>query len=190
MKTFPMLALLLALPLATSCENLPGSKEQQGAVAGGVGGAAAGAAIGESAFATILGGALGAGAGYLIGGQVDKLDDDEDVAEAREAAYGAQNDPATVEMVRRSDDADLNDDGFVTMDEVVAMSDAGLNHQEMLTRLERTGQVFDLTSQQEQELVAAGVDPTVVERLDEINQAGWRELENRRGEVISRRADT
>ncbi len=167
MKKTTSIALAAALtgPLALgACESLPGSEREQGAVIGGVGGAVAGAALGDSALATILGGALGAGGGYLIGTQLEKRNDD-----ARGAVETARTDPATVEDVRNSDDADLNDDGFVTMDEVVAMAQYGLNQNEMLARLERTGQVFELTREQERALVDAGVSPTVVTEMQALN---------------------
>ena len=157
-------AAALALLILGSCESLPGDERQQGAVIGGVGGAAAGAAIGDSALAAILGGALGAGGGYLIGAELEKREDD-----AREAVKTAQEDPATADDVRGSDDADLNGDGFVTMDEVTAMAQYGLNDREMLDRLERTGQVFELSSEQEDELIAAGVSERVVDEMQELN---------------------
>jgi hypothetical protein len=134
----------------TGCENLPGSKESQGAVIGGLGGAAAGAAIGGSQnrlLGALLGGALGAGGGYVIGANSDKiLGRDHD--SATQATQKAQTHPATAQDVRNSNTADLNHDGFVTLDEVTAMQSAGLSDQEMLRRLRATDQIFELTSEQ------------------------------------------
>ena len=49
------------------------------------------------------------------------------------------------------------------------MAQYGLNDREMLDRLERTGQVFELSSEQEDELIAAGVSERVVDEMQELN---------------------
>ena len=121
-------------PLMVGCENLPGDEKTQGAVIGGLGGAAAGALIGgedNRLLGALIGGAAGAGGGYLIGANWDKItgEDDEDRSEAREEAIRAneraQRDPADPDDVDRARTADINEDGFVTLDEVVAMDKAG-----------------------------------------------------------------
>ena len=50
----------------------------------------------------------------------------------------AQESPATVDDVRRSSTEDLNGDGFVTVDELVALQRAGLSDDPILRRLEAT----------------------------------------------------
>lgn len=153
------------------CESLPGSREEQGAVIGGAAGAATGAAVsGENRLlGALIGGALGAGGGYLIGAQTDWFEDDDADEEAREAIRNARTSPATVEDVRNASTADLNGDGFVTMDELQAMERAGLNDAEMLARLRATGQVFDLSPSQEERLLEAGISPRVIDEMQEIN---------------------
>src|SRR5436190_10622246 len=84
------LAGALALGPVVGCENLPGKPKEQGAVIGGIGGAAAGAGIakGNRGLGALIGGALGAGGGYLIGAQQEKLGEekrDEAVAAHRRA---------------------------------------------------------------------------------------------------------
>jgi hypothetical protein len=145
---------LSSLGPLTGCESLPGDEKTQGAVIGGVGGAAAGAAIAKDnrVLGGLIGGALGAGGGYLIGAQVAKHNDKskEQVQKDAEAAVKkAETNPATADDVKKSDTADLNDDGFVTVDEVVAMHKAGLPDKEMIKRLQRTQQYFELTPEQE-----------------------------------------
>ena len=54
---------------------------------------------------------------------------------AVQANNTAQSKPATVQDVNNSTTADLNHDGFVTLDEVAAMASAGLSEQEMVKRL-------------------------------------------------------
>ena len=153
----------LALGPLAGCSSLPGNSKQQGAVIGGVGGALAGAAVSknERGLGALIGGVLGAGGGYLIGAQKDKLDEkkrDEAVAAHRRA----EQNPAKAEDVERTRTADLNDDGFVTLDEVVAMERANLSDREMVDRLERTGQVFELTEEQERYLEDRGVSREVI----------------------------
>lgn len=166
-----VLPLGAALALTVGCENLPGNAKTQGAVIGGAAGTAAGAAAGgenNRVIGALIGGALGAGGGYLLGANKDRiLGNDHD--EARNASRRARQDPATAADVAGSDTADLNHDGFVTMDEVVAMEEAGLSDDAMLERLDATDQVFELTSTQRQELLDRGVSRYVVDRMEGLN---------------------
>ena len=98
-------------PLA-GCSNLPGNAKEQGAVIGGVGGALAGGGLakGRRGLGALVGGVLGAGGGYLIGAQKDKVDAkrrDEAIAANRRA----EQNPAKPESVDKAQTADLNDDG-------------------------------------------------------------------------------
>jgi hypothetical protein len=169
-KNLVVSSLLLAVSIG--CENLPGTRESQGAVIGGAVGAATGAAVhGENRLlGALIGGAIGAGGGYLIGAKTDWFDDPDRDRRARETIRDAQVSPATVEDVRRSSTADLNDDGFVTTDELTAMERAGLNDDEILRRLRATGQIFDLSRSQEDGLIEAGVSARVVEEMQNINR--------------------
>jgi uncharacterized protein YcfJ len=162
----------LALVFITGCAELPGSDEQQGAVIGGASGAAVGAAVGGSknrAAGAIIGGVLGAAGGYVIGANSDKiLDKDRDRAES--AGRRARTEPVTVEQARSARTADVNSDGYVTLDEVVAMKDAGLSDRQMLSRLEATGQVFDLTTEGRQYLRDRGISEAVISDMQDLNQ--------------------
>jgi len=154
------------------CENLPGSKGTQGAVVGGAGGAAVGAAVGGSEhrlLGTLLGGALGAAGGYVVGANSDRiLGRDHDTAQ--EAVRRSQEHPATAQDALRASTADVNNDGFVTLDEVVAMRDAGLADAQILDRMRATNQVFELTTDQRQYLLDRGVSRFVVDQMEAINQ--------------------
>jgi hypothetical protein len=183
----------LTLGTLPACESLPGSPGQQGAVAGGVGGAVIGAAVAENA---LLGGLIGAGVGalggYLIGANWDKITGN-DRAAAESAVRRAEAYPATAEQARSASTADVNSDGFVTLDEVIAMQRAGFSDDEMIRRLRNTDQIFELTSSQEQRLRDAGVSSRVVSEMRYINQDKREQLLRERGavsqqEVISRPA--
>ena len=84
---------------------------------------------------------------------------------------------ATIQDVYRTNTADLNGDGFVTLDEVVAMKRAGLSDDQMLQRLRDTGQVYELTPAQENYLRSQGVDDFVILQMETIN-------DNQRGRLL------
>lgn len=162
------------------CENLPGQPKTQGAVIGGVGGAAAGAAIGggkHQVLGALIGGALGAGAGYVIGANKDRIVN-RDTGGAEQATQQAQSRPATVQDARAAQTADLNGDGFVTLDEVAAMREAGFSDEQMLQRMQATGQVFELTQEQQQFLASRGVSQRVIGEMQELNRDTRNQLMN------------
>ena len=161
----------LVLGPVVGCESLPGNEKQQGAVVGGVGGAAAGALIAKDnrLLGGLIGGALGAGGGYLVGANWDKISGNKK-DDAVAASKKAEKSPARADDVRNSVTADLNRDGFVTLDEIVAMQDAGLADQEMISRLQSTGQVFELTDSQQAYLRERGVDRGVLDAMLDMNR--------------------
>jgi hypothetical protein len=170
-----------AIVAALGCAELPGTRETQGAVIGGALGTATGAAVHEDnrLLGALIGGALGAGGGYLIGARTDWFGDPERESHARDAIRDAQASPATTEDVRRSATADLDGDGFVTIDELAAMERAGLADDEILDRLRDTGQIFELSRSQEQALRDAGLSERVIAEMQEIHRA-------RREEILGR----
>jgi hypothetical protein len=171
-QLFAFLTLIALAASLNGCSNLPGSKQQQGAVIGGLGGAAAGAAIGgknNRLLGALLGGALGAGGGYVIGANSDRILN-RDTSGAQTATKTAQTTPATAQDALKATTADLNSDGFVTLDEVVAMQKGGLSDQQMISRLEATGQVFELTPEQQEYLTNQGVSRSVVNQMENLNR--------------------
>ncbi len=154
------------------CEQLPGTPGQQGAAIGGVGGAATGALVGgehHRLLGALLGGAVGAGGGYLIGANKDRIMGHEQGA-AEDAVRRAQEHPATPQEALNAPTADLNGDGFVTMDEVAAMKRAGLSDQQILDKMRATGQVFELTPDQQAYLRNNGIDQYVIDQIPELNR--------------------
>jgi hypothetical protein len=181
---------LSAGPL-TGCEDLPGTRTQQATVIGGASGAVLGAVLAKEnrLLGALIGGLLGAGGGYLIGANTDWFgkDDDETRSEVQKAVDRAERNPATPEQARRARTADINNDGFVTLDEVVAMERAGFSDDEMIQRLEATNQIFDLNQSQEDVLRDNGVSGRVINRMKQINrQERDRLLSGTSNDVISR----
>ena len=189
-KCIPLVTGAALLVGTIGCEQLPGTKESQGAVIGGATGAAVGAAVAENnLLGALIGGIIGAGGGYLIGANVDKITGKER-EDAERANTRAQNNPVTADQARSATTADVNADGFVTMDEVVAMEKAGLRDSEIIDRLRTSGQVFELTEQQKQYLMNQGVSRNVVDTMPTLNrQAREQAAQATNTDVISRPAN-
>lgn len=172
----PLLASGTAIMLLLSqsgCQQLPGTAGEQGAAIGGVGGAATGALVGgghHRLLGALLGGAVGAGGGYLIGANKNRIMG-HDTTAAQTSVRNAQEHPATPAMALNAPTADLNGDGFVTMDEVVAMKRAGLSDEQMLQKMQATGQVFELTPEQESYLRNNGVDQYMISEIPQLNRS-------------------
>jgi len=192
--TLTLLMGSLAAGPMLGCENMPGDEKEQGAIIGGLGGAIAGAAVAgddDRGVGALIGAAIGAGGGCLIGAHRDKANDEESREAAVEAAKEAERNPAKAEDVPRAKTADINEDGFVTLDEVVAMEQADLSDREMIRRLERTQQYFELTGTQEDYLREKGVSDRVITAMSDMNpEANARLATDRQGEErISRSPD-
>ena len=171
--SFQLTAVALTGMLLVGCESLPGTKGQQGAVIGGASGAAAGAVIGgekNRAMGAVIGGVLGAAGGYVVGANSDKIiGRNKDDAES--AGQRAKTTPVTVEQARNARTADVNSDGYVTLDEVAVMKEAQLSDREMLNRLEATGQVFELNAESRQYLRDRGISEYVIGEMQNLNQS-------------------
>jgi hypothetical protein len=169
-KCIPLVTAAALLVGTVGCENLPGNKQSQGAVIGGATGAAVGAAVAKNnLLGALIGGIIGAGGGYLIGANIDKITG-KDQTGAEKANQRAQTNPATPEQAKNSTSADVNHDGFVTMDEVVALKKANLSDDEIINRLRASGQVFELTEQQKQYLMNQGLSQKVVDTMPTLNR--------------------
>jgi hypothetical protein len=164
-------AAALACAATMGCQQLPGTRTQQASALGGAAGAAVGYAMNDEnrVLGALIGGALGAGGGYLIGARTDWLENPGAQDAARDAIDDSRRSPVSVGDVARSTTADINNNGFVTLDEMVAMERAGLSDDEVLGRLRATGQVFDLTREQERALLDAGISSRVVREMRDIN---------------------
>jgi hypothetical protein len=156
----------------TGCQNLSNKSETQGAGISDAGGVIIGAAVEggkHSVPGALMGGVLGAGSDYVVGASSDRITH-HDTSGAAQATQQAQAQPATADQARRAATADLNNDGFVTLDEMVAMREAGFSDSEMLSRLQVTGQIFQLTLKQQDFLRSRGVSPQVVAKMHDLNR--------------------
>ncbi len=177
LKTMTVTTLMgsLAIGPMLGCESLPGDEKSQGAVIGGLGGALAGGLVAgddDRAAGALIGAVLGAGGGYLIGTKVDEKnseDSEKKREEALRASKNAETNPVSAEAAKDATTADVNDDGFVTLDEVVAMEQAELSDKEMIRRLQRTQQYFELTETQEDFLRERGVNEPVIVAMRDMN---------------------
>jgi hypothetical protein len=152
------------------CSSLPGNDKQQGAVIGGASGAAVGAAVSKNrALGAVIGGAVGAAGGYVIGANKDKIIG-KDSREAQEASRKAEEAPVSAQQAKTATSADVNNDGFVTLDEVVALKDANLTDDQIIERLRTTKQVFELTAEQKRYLLDKGISQNVVDQLETLNR--------------------
>lgn len=119
----------------------------------------------------LVDGDLGMGGGFLVAAAPDKIrqkDHDQAVA----AAQAGEEAPAQMQAVRETTLADLNHDGFITLDEILAMVRAGLSDQEVSDRLIKTGYVFHMTPVQERYLTDRGVSAGVIETLHHLSNPG------------------
>jgi len=140
---------------AFGCKNLPSNESEREQ---------------HRLLGALIGEADGAGGGCLIGANVNKIKENDSEA-AAQAITNATRNPATPARARRAATADINRDEFITLDEVVAMKKGGLNDDHMLARLQATGQIFELTSAQQQYLRDQGVNQRVIAGMPTLNQA-------------------
>jgi hypothetical protein len=134
--------------------------------------AAAGAAGSQPSTgptAQMLGADLGAAGGWLIAAAPEKLAQ-HSAKTAQEASRRAEQHPASAADARAATSADLNNDGFVTLDEVLAMKRAGFDDAKMIRQLRATGQVFSITDRQQQYLRDRGIDQSVMDAMKGMNQ--------------------
>jgi hypothetical protein len=160
--------------LSIGCQSMKSSaRKSDNALEGG--GAIPAAAINRRpALHDLVGGDLGIGGGFLIAAAPDKFQQHQH-QQALDAAQKAEESPVPIQLVHNSDSADLNGDGFVTLDEILAMSRSGLTDREIADRLQKTHYVFRLTGQQERYLTDRGVSQNVVGLLHGLSGQGTAE---------------
>lgn len=166
-KTILMRALLVDMLSfgLVGCENLIAPRAQnQGAVGAGMSGVSAGSAAGQNVSGTSSAKFLEPGASYVI---------ETSNAEFINGNQGVAAPPKPLSVLAKkaliSPTADLNGDGFVTLDEILAMKEAGLTSDEMLERMRATNQVFAPTVAQQDYLRNHGISDYLIEQMQAIN---------------------
>lgn len=120
--------------------------------------------------ARMLGADLGAAGGWLIAAAPEKLAQ-RSAKSAEQANQRAEQHPASTADAQAAPSADLNNDGFVTLDEVLAMKRAGFDDAKMIRQLQATGQIFSITERQQQYLRDRGMDQSVIDAMKRMNQS-------------------
>ena len=115
-----------------------------------------------TAFAKLADAACGLSGGCLVGASRAMLEGHR-VDLACRANERSEQRPALPADARDARTADLNGDGFVTLDEMIAMRRAGLDDREIIQRLVATGQVFTLSPRQWQYLYDRGINRPVLD---------------------------
>lgn len=153
-----------AVPLSCGCAFIHYDKGAGPGANAGQQPAAVTASSEQTALATLASQTGGPGGGWIIAASRQNIDQ-HSLGSAQQANRQAQQQPAGMADVERSDNADLNGDGFVTVDEILALKRAGLNSDQIITRIQRTPQVFSLTDRQQQYLRDRGIDQRTVNAM-------------------------
>jgi hypothetical protein len=147
------------------CESLfTGPTQNQGAVGGGLSGVSMGSATGQNVSGRSQANALEPGASYII-----EANNTQAISGNQSVIAPAQPLSVLARKALISPTADLNGDGFVTLDELLAMKEAGLTDNEMLERLRATNQSFEPTVQQQNYLRNKGFSEYFIEQMQDIN---------------------
>ena len=118
----------------------------------------------QSALTSLASQVGGPGGGWIIAARPDLIDQ-HSLGSFQAANRQAEQQPASRADVEKSDNCDLNGDGFVTMDEMLALKRAGLNTEQLTARVTRTPEIFHLTDRQQQYLRDRGVAQGVIDAM-------------------------
>ena len=114
---------------------------------------------GATKFATATEGALGAGQGYIVGVAPDLLDGRPLRTIAIDVSTQAETRPQRVDFEpgQTVPTADLNGDGFLTLDEVIALAGSGASPRDLARSIRETGFQLIATRAQLNHMRAFGV---------------------------------
>ncbi len=127
----------------------------------------------QTLFGKLADDACGLSGGCLVGASRAMLEGRR-LELARNANEHAEQHPALPADARDAKTADLNGDGFVTLDEMIAMRRAGLDDREIIERLEATGDVFTLSPRQWLYLYDRGINRPVLDWISNQGSTGDR----------------
>lgn len=106
----------------------------------------------------------GPGGGWIIAATPQHIDQ-HSLGSAQQANRKAEQQPARPADVEHSANCDLNGDGFVTMDEMLALRRAGLTTEQLIARVRQTPAVFALTDRQQQYLRDRDISQKVIDTM-------------------------
>lgn len=106
----------------------------------------------------------GPGGGWIIAATPQHIDQ-HSLGSAQQANRQAEQQPSGPADVERSDNCDLNGDGFVTMDEILALRRAGLSTDQLISRVRKTPETFSLTDRQKQYLRDRDISQKVIDTM-------------------------
>jgi hypothetical protein len=166
---------LLGLSVVGCATNDPSRTPGPGTFVANVGGGLV--SVHDGIVKAVLG---NAGRPMLIGAPAVKAAATEPQAEPTAAEPApdtrqVQPEPVPAGVLIQARTADLNADGFVTLEEVVALGRSGLGDVEVVERLERTQQLFELTEEQEEFLRVRGISDDVIRQLRTMNRRPQRQ---------------
>ena len=116
------------------------------------------------ALSSLAGRVGGPGGGWIIAATPQHIDQ-HSLGSAEQANRQAEQQPAGPANVEHSDNCDLNGDGFVTMDEILALRRAGLTTDQLISRVRHTPQIFSLTDRQQQYLRDRDISQKVIDAM-------------------------
>jgi hypothetical protein len=146
--------------VTAGCQNMPQVPVGDRTVLGGSAMAAGAAIPADGALLSTL--TKGSDASALVVGADWQKIRQHASREAIAAANKAKTYPATAADVSKSPTADLNQDGFITIDELLALQQAGLRDNDIVDRLEHTRAYFEVTKDQERYLQEHFIKPAIV----------------------------
>ncbi|HRK31004.1 MAG TPA: glycine zipper domain-containing protein [Tepidisphaeraceae bacterium] len=149
---------VLIAAVGIGCET----KAQSGALIGGLSGAAIGGAIGNNngsaAGGAAIGGVAGLLGGALVGHGMDKHDEKRAKAERYDDYSYSNRGSETVGYPSETSTRISNRD-------IIDWTNRGVRREIIVDRIERSGQVFNLTAADENQLRDSGVDSSVIRAM-------------------------
>ena len=153
MKKFATWGLMLVLVLAVGCASA-GRNTGPGVLLGSAIGAGAGAIIGHQTGNAGQGALIGAGLGGLTGGLIGNA---LDRVEEEAAVHDAQN-AAAIQELRYVQ-------GQLSILDVIRMSQAGVSDSIIVAKIDQSHSYFDLSAEEIIDLRMSGVSDTVIEHI-------------------------
>ena len=125
----------------------------------------------QRSVAALANEAAGPGGGWIIAASPEMLRT-HSLGSARKVNQQAEQQPVRHTDAENSPNADLNHDGFVTMDEILALKRAGLTSNDIIDHVRQTPMTFELSDRQQQYLKDRAIDQSVINAMLQMNGNG------------------